>query len=114
MVQRERRRNVRMKPTPELPVRAALLGDGLLREALDVVDISVGGMSLTSPALRGVTAGQRLKLHVTLATDEYAIDGVARWAKGESIGIEIVDAPPATAQAVQQYVAELLERGGSA
>jgi hypothetical protein len=113
----ERRRHVRLKPIADLPVRVALAGDGLLREALDVADISVGGLSLTSPALRGVAPGQRLKLHLTFgelgAHEEHAIEAIARWVKGDAAGLEVVTPEAGTAKAIERYVAELLERGGS-
>lgn len=85
-----------------------------MREALDVVDISVGGMALASPALRDQKAGSRMKIVLTLgARDDHAIDVVTRWTAADRIGVEIVDAPPAATQAIGKYVAELLERGGS-
>jgi hypothetical protein len=111
----ERRRHVRLKPSAEVPARVALLGDGLMREALDIVDISVGGMALASPALRETQPGARMKLQITLgARDEHAIDVVARWKNAETIGVELVDAPVTATQALGKYCAELLERGGSA
>jgi len=114
MVGTERRRHVRLKPTPELPARVALVGDGLLRESLDLIDISVGGLLLSSSALTTVVPGQRMKLLLTLGVrDEYAIEVVARWTSGESVGAELVDPAPSTAQAVSRYISELLERGGS-
>ena len=111
----ERRRHVRLKPSIEVPARVALLGDGLMREVLDIVDISIGGMALTSPALLSTKPGTRMKLQVTLGErDEHAIEVVTRWASSETIGVELVDAPPSATQALNRYVAELLERGGSA
>jgi hypothetical protein len=86
-----------------------------MREALDVVDISIGGMALSSPALKGSQAGARLKLVVTLgALEGQTLDVVTRWAAAETIGVEIVDAAPTATQAIGKYVAELLERGSSA
>lgn len=111
----ERRRHVRLKPSAEVPARVALLGDGLLREALDIVDISVGGMALSSSALRGSKPGARMKLQISLGTTgEHAIEVVARWTSADVVGVELVDPPPAAAQAISRYVSELLERGGSA
>jgi hypothetical protein len=112
MAATDRRRHVRLKPSAEVPARVALLGDGPMREALDVVDISVGGMALASPALKGSKEGARMKLMITLgAKDEHALEVVTRWA--ETIGVEIVDPAPAATQALGKYVAELLERGSS-
>jgi hypothetical protein len=114
MADSDRRRHVRLKPSAEVPARVALLGDGPMREALDVVDISVGGMSLASPALKGSKEGARMKLMITLgARDEHAVDVVTRWAAAETVGVELVDPPPAATQALGKYVAELLERGSS-
>lgn len=114
MVANERRRHVRLKPTPELPVRVSLAGDGLVREGLDVIDLSVGGLALSSPALAGVKPGARLRLHLTLGTSaEEVVEVVTRWTSSDGIGVELVDPPPATAQALGRYIAELLERGGS-
>lgn len=114
MVGSERRRHVRLKPTPDLPVRVALVSDGPMREMIDVVDISVGGFSLSSPALQSAKAGERLKLQLMLGLkDEYAVEVVARWVSGEGAGVELVEPPVSTTQALGRYIAELLERGGS-
>ena len=114
MADTDRRRHVRLKPSAEVPARVALLGDGLMREALDIVDISVGGLALASPALKDSKAGARLKLVITLGThDDHAVEVVTRWATSETIGVELVDPPLAATQALGKYVAELLERGTS-
>lgn len=112
----ERRRHVRLKPTPDLPVYVALAGDGLLRESLDVIDLSVGGLALSSsPALAGTQPGQRLKLHLTLGKSaEHAVEVVARWTSSVGVGVELVDPPAKMAQELTKYIAELLERGASA
>lgn len=109
----ERRRYVRIKPSLELPVRVALVGDGPLREALDVIDVSVGGCALASPALRDAKLGQRLRMQLALGADEYPVEVVVRWTSGERVGVELVDAPASTSQALSRYIAELLERGAS-
>src|SRR4051794_934393 len=101
MADSDRRRHVRLKPSVDVPARAALLGDGLMREALDVVDISVGGMALASPVLKGTKEGARMKVVLTLgAKDEHAIDVVTRWTKTDTIGVELVDPTPAATQAI--------------
>lgn len=111
----ERRRHVRLKPSAEVPARVSLVGDGLMREMLDVVDISVGGMALTAAVLNDTKPGERMKLQIALAgSEEHAIDVVTRWTKAGVVGVEVVDADPRAAQAISRYVAELLERGGSA
>jgi hypothetical protein len=114
MVANERRRHVRLKPTSELPVTVALAGDGLMREALDVIDLSIGGLALSSPALAETKLGERLRLHLTLGTSpEHTIEVVTRWKTQDGIGVELVDPPARTAQELGRYIADLLERGGS-
>lgn len=109
---RERRRHVRVKPVPALPARAVRTVDAILRESLDVIDISVGGMAL---AMRPVDVGTRLALSLTLGSDaEQPIDVEVRWAAVGMVGVEFVNLSHDMAHAVQRYVAELLERGASA
>jgi hypothetical protein len=111
----ERRRHVRLKPSADVPARVSLVSDSLMREMLDIVDISVGGMALTAAVLSGATPGKRMKLQISLGgSEEHAIDVVTRWTAGGIVGVELVDAPPRAALAISRYVAELLERGGSA
>ena len=69
MVANERRRHVRLKPTPELPVVVALASGGLVRETIDVIDLSVGGLALSSPMLANAKPGDRLRLFLTLGTN---------------------------------------------
>ena len=114
MASNERRRHVRVQPTSSLPVRVALASDGLMREALDVMDLSVGGVALSSPALAGKKAGDRLRMHLTIGTGtEHTIEGVVRWTKGDGAGVELVDLPANVAQELGRYISELLERGGA-
>jgi hypothetical protein len=111
----ERRRHVRLKPSADVPARVALVGDGLMREMLDVVDISVGGLALTAAVLSGAVPGKRMKLAIALGSDEeHVVEVETRWTAGGIVGVEVVDAPPRAAQAISRYVGELLERGGSA
>jgi hypothetical protein len=109
----ERRRHVRLKPTAELPARATLDVSGLLKEALDVVDISAGGVALVKPP-NGVTSGARIELRLALGADgEHAFGGVVRWVSADAFGIEFVEPAPPAEQALRRYVGELLERGMS-
>ena len=86
-----------------------------MREVLDIVDLSVSGLSLSSPALRATELGQRLKLQITLGVrDDYPVDAVTRWKSGDGVGVELVEPSQSTTQALGKYIAELLERGGSA
>ena len=115
MVGNERRRHVRLKPSPELPVLVSLAGDGLMREMLDVIDLSVGGLALSSsPALAGTKPGEKLRLHLTLGKSaEHNVEVVTRWTSQDGVGVELVDPPASTAQELTRYIAELLERGAS-
>ncbi|CAN5894153.1 hypothetical protein BH11MYX4_BH11MYX4_07890 [soil metagenome] len=113
MATNERRRHFRLKPTPELPIHGALASDGLLREGLDVVDLSVSGLALSSTAIAETKAGDRLRLTITLAAAEHFVEAVVRWTSGDTAGVELVDPPARTAQELGRYIADLLERGGS-
>ena len=111
----ERRRHVRLKPSIDAPARVALIGDSLMREMVDLVDISVGGMALTAAVLAGTTLGKRMKLSIALGNEEeHAIEVVTRWTAAGVVGVELVDPSPRAAQAISRYVADLLERGASA
>lgn len=115
MTDRERRRHVRLKPTADAPARAVLASNDLLREALDVVDISIGGIALTSPALRGVKPTQALAIVLVLGgqKEEHQVKTVVSWAAGEIAGAEFVELTPAASHAIDRYVSDLLERGAS-
>ena len=114
MASNERRRHVRLKPTPELPIHVALASDGLLREALDVIDLSVGGLALSSAVLAKSKPGEKLRLHITVGTTpEHVVEATVRWTSADGAGVELVDPPARTAQELGKYIAELLERGGS-
>ena len=107
----ERRRHVRTKPTPALPARAVRALDALVQESLEIVDISVGGMALASVNME---PGAKMTVTLSLAGHgDHVVDVVVRWAAQDSIGVELVDPPAAAAQAIQRYVAELLERGAA-
>lgn len=107
----ERRRHVRTKPTPALPARAVRPIDGLVQESLEIIDISIGGMALASV---NTEPGTRMKVTLSLAGHgEHVIDTEVRWTSRDSVGVAFVDVPPQAAQAIQRYVAELLERGAA-
>jgi len=92
----------------------ALASDGVLREGLDVLDLSVGGLALSAAALGAAKVGDRLRLHLTLGTaPEHVVDAVVRWTSADAAGVELVDPPAHTAQDLGRYIADLLERGGS-
>jgi c-di-GMP-binding flagellar brake protein YcgR len=109
----ERRRHVRAKPVPELPARVLYELMPPITEALDVLDISVGGLAITQAT--GVNAStERLKLRLVLPDGTFAIEGKVRWIARGMVGLELVDPPQETTRAIQRYVGELLERGSSA
>lgn len=89
-----------------------LVGDGLVHEALVVIDVSVSGIALaTSPGVR-LRAGDQAKLRLSLDHyGEHLVDIVARWTSGDAVGVEIIEPTPEAKKAVNRYVAELLERG---
>jgi hypothetical protein len=112
MASNERRRHVRVKPSPDLPVQVALASDALLREAVHVMDLSVCGLALAS--LATTETGQQLRLHLRLGSGpEHTVDVIVRWTTRDTAGVELVDPTPQVAQELARYVAELLERGGS-
>lgn len=115
MASNERRRHVRLKPTPELPIHVALASDGLVREALDVIDLSVSGLALSAAALAKAQVGDKLRLHISIGSaPEHVVEATVRWTSAAATGMELVDPPARAAQELGKYIAELLERGGSA
>lgn len=114
MASSERRRHVRVKPTADLPARVALASGGLLREALDVVDLSASGFALSSPLVAGKAVGDTFALQLSLgAGAEHTVKVVVRWSSADGAGVELVDPAPAVAQELQRFIAEHLERGGA-
>jgi c-di-GMP-binding flagellar brake protein YcgR len=109
----ERRRHVRVKPTVDAPAQATMATGEKLREVVDIFDISVAGAGLAAMGkLVHAKVGDRMAMHLSLgAWGEHAIDVVVRWISPTVIGVELVDAPPDTARALQRYVSELLARG---
>jgi hypothetical protein len=110
----ERRRAVRMRPMPDLPARARLVGDSPVD--LQVWDVSVGGLAVTGGnALAALTRGTRH--HIALDLGRYGafeVDVEVRHRGAqhtELIGMQLIDPPPAATTALGRYVAELLERG---
>jgi hypothetical protein len=90
----------------------ALASEGLLREAVDVIDICVGGFALASPLLATKKPGDKLRLHVTLgAGSEGPVEVVTRWTSADGAGVELVDPSSGFTQELARYIAELLERG---
>jgi hypothetical protein len=111
----ERRKHVRIRPLPELPIAVARLGQGAIHESLEVIDASVGGLALAKEgSLTRAEVGERFEVRLTLgALGEHRVDVVVRWTGPHQTGVEFVDMGPEPASAVRKYVAELLERGAS-
>jgi hypothetical protein len=108
----ERRRHVRLKPIAELPARIVYVSDGPLHEALDVVDISAGGIAMAKPAHAALTVGNPVKLKITLGSEpEHLVEVTVRWVSSNSFGAEIVEPAPDAQASIRRYIGELLERG---
>ena len=108
----ERRRYVRVKPTAELPARVALGVDSVLREIVEVHDVSVGGLLLGSKQLASMAPGSRVRVEVMLGSfGDHLVEVEVRWAKGEAVGVQLVEPAAEAGQAIRKYVAEHLERG---
>jgi len=108
----ERRRAVRMKPIPDCPASAVLLGDH--PEALMINDVGVGGIAFqTLGSLKTAQVNQRLELRVSLARyGEHNISAEVRYVNDDGLtGAQFVDLSPEATKAVRHYVAELLQRG---
>jgi hypothetical protein len=108
----ERRRAVRMKPIPDCPASAVLLGAN--PEALTISDVGVGGIAFqTLGSLKTAKVNQRLELHVSLARyGEHNIFAEVRYVNDEGLtGAQFVDLSPEATKAIRHYVAELLQRG---
>jgi hypothetical protein len=111
-VRAERRRAVRMRPIPDLPASATLLGDS--PEPLTVSDVSAGGMALmTTGSLKGLAVNTRLQIRLTIARyGEHVITVEVRYQlAGGVTGTQFVDLEETAKRSIWRYVAELLERG---
>jgi c-di-GMP-binding flagellar brake protein YcgR len=111
-VRAERRRAVRMKPIPDLPISAALMGDS--PEPMMVSDIGAGGLALvTAGSLKGAQVGQRLQLRLTMARyGEHIIQVEVRYHIDSGVtGVQFVDLEETAKRNIWRYVGELLERG---
>jgi len=110
---RERRRDVRLRPMPDLPAEARLVDGG---RALGVSDVSVGGMAVSmNPELEHLETGTRHALKLDLGRyGELELTAEVRHRGGGAagtIGLMFVDPPAGAVSALGRYVAELLERG---
>lgn len=108
----ERRRHVRIRPLPELPVTLARIADEG-EEVLEVFDVSIGGLGLvTRGSVADMSRGQRLDLRIDLGRyGTFAIVANVRHVGEALTGCELDDLPPGYVPAIGRYIAELLERG---
>lgn len=107
----ERRRHVRTKPTPARPARAVREIDALMNESLEIIDISVGGLALAETNL---AVGTTTKLKLSLSGHgEYFVEVEVRWSRNGTTGVTFVTPSQPAFQAIQRYVAELLEVGAA-
>jgi c-di-GMP-binding flagellar brake protein YcgR len=111
----ERRRHVRVKPTADAPARAVTPAEGLVREVVDVIDISVGGLALSAGGpLARARVEQRLDFSLDLGRwGAHRLAAVVRWASPNIVGVEFADVSADAAQALSRYVSELLARGSA-
>lgn len=107
----ERRRHVRIRPLPELPILVSQSHDPA--DAFAVYDVSIGGLGLvTTDKLRG--RGRDEELSVTIDVGRYGRFDArirVRYVGVTLAGTEIVEPAPALTTALGRYLAELLERG---
>lgn len=113
----ERRRAVRMRPTPDYPISVWLL-DARGEHALSVADVSVGGLAVfrTLPTL-GFAPESRHRVRIkTPAAAPFEVEVEVRHVSGAEhgiVGLMVVSPTGAVISALGRYVAELLERGAS-
>src|SRR3954452_17328516 len=98
----ERRRHVRVKPTPELPVHVLAQVSSTITEPLDVVDISVGGLALIQ-GMKKETVGSKVNLRIVFPEATHPVDALVRWVAKGMVGVELVDPPEPTAKAIRQF-----------
>ena len=110
---RERRRDVRLRPMPDLPAQARLSEGDL---DLAVSDVSVGGMAVSMEADLGhLEPGSRHGVRLDLGRfGQFDVTAEVRHRGGDAagtIGLMFVEPPSDAVSALGRYVAELLERG---
>jgi hypothetical protein len=112
----ERRLHVRVRPAPDYDVLASLSDDGIVWLALQVVDLSVGGLGLlVSEDLATKRVGDALKLRLTFGDAEpFEVAAVIRHIGQREYGMcgmEFQAPADDVASGIRTAVGELLERG---
>ncbi len=109
----DRRRDVRVRPSHELPAHGALAGSGIVHESLSIIDISVGGMALVlEPTFAELPVGGTMRVQLSLGEfGDFPVDVEIRWKAKATAGVQFVAPDPKVSGAIGKYVAELLERG---
>jgi hypothetical protein len=115
---RERRQNVRVRPTADYAIRIEL-GSGIVKVELFVLDVAVGGVAVElSEPLLGLSVGSELRLGVTLpGVPRFETTATVRHTHGRlggRIGLHFDKLANAEQSALSKAVSELLERGHSA
>lgn len=116
----ERRRSVRLRPLPDFPIDVWLKSDSVGPIALSVIDVSVGGLAISSaPGLEHLQPNSRHTVLIKLPTMgpkaatpfEVGVDVRHRSSMTGTIGLMFLELNGPIVSALGRYVAELLERG---
>ncbi len=112
-----RRRHVRARPLPELPVEAWII-DGIVAEPVRVLDVSISGLGLlVEGSMKSLKAADQLKLRVRVGADElHELSCEVRHVSTASgvCGVQFSGIPPEVQKTLGQTVSELLARGSRA
>jgi c-di-GMP-binding flagellar brake protein YcgR len=111
----ERRQNVRVRPTADYDIGIDF-GTGLVKVRLSVVNVAVGGVALVlNEQIKGVAAGDSLRLGVTLpGMARFETVGTVRYSQGKlggRCGVYFDNLSKEQQSALSRAVSELLERG---
>lgn len=115
---RERRQNVRVRPTADYSIRIEL-GSGIVKVQLFVLDVAVGGVAVEiSEHMLGLPVGSELRLGISLpGVPRFETIATLRHTQGRlggRCGFHFDKLTNAEQSALSKAVSELLERGHSA
>lgn len=92
-----------------MPAFATRVSEGIVRDRIEIADISVSGLRLM---LSDPAPPPELELELSLANAKpLRLNVFQRWRANGIVGFEFVGPNPEIVAAVGRYVAELLERG---